>query len=78
MNIETHTPPRTLGTAGSTLWMPVTQLSRDPSPFLLRFNVIVSMYHMSWDYHVIMTSLVPDYSTTFHTTSHSDSYYYRD
>jgi hypothetical protein len=40
------------------------------------YNVSVS--HMSWDYHVGMTSLVPDYSTTFHTTSHSDSYYYRD
>jgi hypothetical protein len=38
----------------------------------------VSKYHMSWDYHVVMISLVPDYSTTFHTTSHSDSYYYRD
>jgi hypothetical protein len=23
------------------------------------------MYHMSWDYHVVMMSLVSDYSTTF-------------
>jgi hypothetical protein len=36
------------------------------------------MYHMSWDYHVVMTSLVSDYSMTFHMMSHSDSYYYRD
>jgi hypothetical protein len=33
MNIETHTPPRTLGAAGSTPWAPVAELSRDPSPF---------------------------------------------
>jgi hypothetical protein len=33
MNIETHTPPRMLGTPGSTPWAPVTTLSRDPSPF---------------------------------------------
>jgi hypothetical protein len=33
MNIETHTPPRTLGTPGSTPWAPVATLSRDPSPF---------------------------------------------
>jgi hypothetical protein len=45
---------------------------------LLHSGYAVSMYHMSWDYHVVMTSLVPDYSTTFHTTSHSDSYYYKD
>jgi hypothetical protein len=45
---------------------------------LLRFDYEASVYHMSWDYHVVMMSLVPDYSTTFHTTSHSDSYYYRD
>jgi hypothetical protein len=45
---------------------------------LLHSDYIELMYHMSWDYHVVMTSLVPDYSTTFHTTSHSDSYYYRD
>jgi hypothetical protein len=45
---------------------------------LLRFDYAVLMYHMSWGYHVVMTSLVPDYSTIFHTTSHSDSYYYRD
>jgi hypothetical protein len=45
---------------------------------LLRFDYAASVYHMSWDYHVVMMSLVPDYSTSFHTTSHSDSYYYRD
>jgi hypothetical protein len=45
---------------------------------LLCFDNAASMYHMSWDYHVVMTSLVLDYSITFHTTSHSDSYYYRD
>jgi hypothetical protein len=45
---------------------------------VLRFDYSVSVYHMSWDYHVVMMSLVPDYSTIFHTTSHSDSYYYRD
>jgi hypothetical protein len=45
---------------------------------MLRFDHEASVYHMSWDYHVIMMSLVPDYSTTFHTTSHSDSYYYED
>jgi hypothetical protein len=45
---------------------------------MLHSDYTESMYHMSWDYHVVMTSLVPDYSTTFHTTSHSDSYYYRD
>jgi hypothetical protein len=45
---------------------------------LLRSDYAASMYHMSWDYHVVMMSLVPDYSTTFHTMSHSDSYYYRD
>jgi hypothetical protein len=45
---------------------------------VLRSDHEASEYHMSWDYHVIMMSLVPDYSTTFHTTSHSDSYYYRD
>jgi hypothetical protein len=33
MNIETHTPPRTLGAARSMPWAPVTALSRDPSPF---------------------------------------------
>jgi hypothetical protein len=33
MNIETHTPPRTLGAAGNTPWAPVATLSRDPSPF---------------------------------------------
>jgi hypothetical protein len=27
------------------------------------------VYHMSWDYHVVMISLVPDYSSTFHTMS---------
>jgi hypothetical protein len=37
-----------------------------------------SVYHVSWNYHVVMMSLVPDYSTTFYRTSHSDSYYYRD
>jgi hypothetical protein len=45
---------------------------------VLRSGYTASMYHMSWDYHVVMTSLVLDYSTTFHTTSHNDSYYYRD
>jgi hypothetical protein len=45
---------------------------------LLHSDYAASMYHMSWDYHVVMTPLVPDYSTTFHMTSHSDSYYYRD
>jgi hypothetical protein len=45
---------------------------------LLRSDYAASVYHMSWDYHVVMMSLVPDYSTIFHTTSHSDSYYYRD
>jgi hypothetical protein len=45
---------------------------------VLRSSYKVSEAYMSWDYHVGMTSLVPDYSTTFHTTSHSDSYYYRD
>jgi hypothetical protein len=45
---------------------------------MLRSDYAESVYHMSWNYHVIMMSLVPDYSTTFHTTSHSDSYYYRD
>jgi hypothetical protein len=45
---------------------------------LLRSSYKASESHMSWDYHVGMTSLVPDYSTTFYTTSHSDSYYYRD
>jgi hypothetical protein len=45
---------------------------------LLCFNCAVSMYHMSWDYHVVMTSLVPDYSTAFYMTSHNDSYCYRD
>jgi hypothetical protein len=29
----------------------------------------LSTYHMSWNYHVIMTSLVLDISTTFHMTS---------
>jgi hypothetical protein len=33
MNIETHTPPRTLGAAGSTHYAPLAMLSRDPSPF---------------------------------------------
>jgi hypothetical protein len=33
MNIETHTPPRTIGAPGSTPWAPITTLSRDPSPF---------------------------------------------
>jgi hypothetical protein len=33
MNIEMHTPPRTLGTPGSTLWASGTTLNRDPSPF---------------------------------------------
>jgi hypothetical protein len=33
MNIETCTPPRTLGAPGSTPWAPITTLSRDPSPF---------------------------------------------
>jgi hypothetical protein len=33
MNIETHTPPRTLEAAGSNPWAPVAVLSRDPSPF---------------------------------------------
>jgi hypothetical protein len=33
MNIETHTPPRTLETGGGTPWAPVDALSRDPSPF---------------------------------------------
>jgi hypothetical protein len=33
MNIETHTPPRTIGAAGSTPWAPIATLSRDPSPF---------------------------------------------
>jgi hypothetical protein len=47
-------------------------------PPLLCSGYIASMYHMSWNYHVVMTSLVPDYSITFHTMSHSDSYYYRD
>jgi hypothetical protein len=42
---------------------------------MLCFDYAVLMYHMSWDYHVIMISLVLDYSTTFHTTSHNDSYY---
>jgi hypothetical protein len=45
---------------------------------VLRADYEESKYHMSWDYHVVMTSLVLDYSTIFHTTSHSDSYYYRD
>jgi hypothetical protein len=45
---------------------------------VLRSDYAASMYRMSWDYHVVMMSLVPDYSITFHTTSHSDSYYYRD
>jgi hypothetical protein len=47
-------------------------------PLMLRSDYAKSVYHMSWDYHVVMTSLVLDYSTTFHMTSHSDSYYYRD
>jgi hypothetical protein len=47
-------------------------------PSVLRSDYAASVYHMSWDYHVVMMSLVPDYSTTFHMTSHSDSYYYRD
>jgi hypothetical protein len=33
MNIETHTPPRTMGAPGSTPWALVATLSRDPSPF---------------------------------------------
>jgi hypothetical protein len=45
---------------------------------MLRADYEKPKYHMSWNYHVGMTSLVPDYSTTFHMTSHSDSYYYRD
>jgi hypothetical protein len=48
------------------------------SSTLLRSEYATSVYHMSWDYHVVVMSLVPDYSTSFHTTSHSDSYYYRD
>jgi hypothetical protein len=50
----------------------------DSGVLMLRSDYAASVYHMSWDYHVVMMSLVPDYSTTFHTTSHSDSYYYRD
>jgi hypothetical protein len=33
MNIETHTPPRTLEARGSTPWAPIDTISRDPSPF---------------------------------------------
>jgi hypothetical protein len=44
---------------------------------VLRSGYKASRYHMSWDYHVVVMSLVPDYSTTFHMMSHSDSYYYR-
>jgi hypothetical protein len=33
MNIEMHTPPRTLGAPSSTSWAPITTISRDPSPF---------------------------------------------
>jgi hypothetical protein len=54
------------------------QTGNQRASHLLRSDYAASVYHMSWDYHVIMMSLVPDYSTTFHTTSHSDSYYYRD
>jgi hypothetical protein len=49
-----------------------------PKVMVLRSEYEVSKYHVSWNYHMIMTSLVPDYSTTFHTMSHYDSYYYRD
>jgi hypothetical protein len=53
-------------------------LSSSGCASMLRADYEESKYHMSWNYHVSMTSLVPDYSTTFHMTSHSDSYYYRD
>jgi hypothetical protein len=33
MNIETHTPPRVLGTRAVLLGQPISTLSRDPSPF---------------------------------------------
>jgi hypothetical protein len=56
----------------------VRWLGFDSPDRLLRADYEESKYHMSWNYHMSMTSLVPDYSTTFHTTSHSDSYYYRD
>jgi hypothetical protein len=35
MNIETHTPPRTLEAAETTPWDPIPTISRDPSPFWL-------------------------------------------
>jgi hypothetical protein len=54
------------------------QVQRSAAQALLRSDYAASVYHMSWDYHVVMMSLVLDYSTTFHTTSHNDSYYYRD
>jgi hypothetical protein len=33
MNIETHTPPRTLEAGAYTPWTPIPAVSRDPSPF---------------------------------------------
>jgi hypothetical protein len=33
MNIETHTPPRTLAATRNSPWAPITTLSWDPSPF---------------------------------------------
>jgi hypothetical protein len=35
----------------------------------------LSAFTTSWSYHVAMTSLVPDYSIGFHTTSHYDYSY---
>jgi hypothetical protein len=45
---------------------------------VLHYEYQWSVYHMSRGYHVVMTSLVLDCSSTFYTMSHYDSYYYRD